>query len=773
MKTLRILLLLAVTTMLAVVVSDYLATQRNGSAGALKEPAEIPRNLDSKASRWTWSQSSANERKVEIHAATVEQIRDTTLLQLRGVELLIYRPDANSYDRIICDSARFDGETLYSEGEVTVILGLVTGDTGRGKKKPTTIRSTGVTFESKTGVASTDRYAEYEFDGGIGHSLGSFYDSVHRYFRMNSEAYVERHASTLGEPPLKIRAGELTYYEIGQRVDLKNGASLERGGQKLEAAEAYVHLEKGVIRLITATDAHGEEQQASRVVRCETPRMDARYSPQQILEHVYGQGPSVMTSESEASLIRAEGNRMDLNYETPAGTSQSVLREAYVRQSAVLVAQPAPGSTAKQGQIRRVSSESLHLKMDDTAENIEFVETLARGRLDLLPVVPDGLHDVLEADRIKMFYAAGNRMQKLQASGKVALERQPQGSRAGRNPEPLHTFSGGLLGEFDPASGALQTLRQWGDFRFDQGDRSGRAQEAQFDLAANQIELNNQAEVWDPNSRTAADHLTLDEKSSDFTARGKVSSVYQEKPGKAASGAGDADSPGGDLFQSSEPLYAAAERMVSNQQSGVLEYHGKARLWQGTDRLEAEQIRIERHQKKLTAEGNVLSVISEKGEGSAADPGDGKVSPAVQRPPVEVRANAMQYDDATRQVAYQGAVELRREALRVKTDNLDAWLEPPGTAGSRLEKAVARGAVEIVETAATPGHPQRKGFGERAQFYPTEDKVILEGEPAQVRNARQDTTRGSELTYYLGDDRLLVLGGPQQRSYSLRRRKEP
>ena len=137
MKTLRILLLLAVTTMLAVVVSDYLATQRNGSAGALKEPAEIPRNLDSKASRWTWSQSSANERKVEIHAATVEQIRDTTLLQLRGVELLIYRPDANSYDRIICDSARFDGETLYSEEEVTVILGLVTGDTGRGKKKPT------------------------------------------------------------------------------------------------------------------------------------------------------------------------------------------------------------------------------------------------------------------------------------------------------------------------------------------------------------------------------------------------------------------------------------------------------------------------------------------------------------------------------------------------------------------------------------------------------------------------------------------------------------
>jgi lipopolysaccharide export system protein LptA len=782
MKTLRILLLVAVMAMLAVVVSDYLGTQRNGAAGAVTEPSEIPRNLDSKASRWTWSQSSANERKVEIHAATVEQIRDTTLLQLRGVELLIYRTDDNSYDRIVCNSARFDGETLYSDEEVTVILGLVAGDSGRGKGQPTTIRSTGVTFQSKTGVASTDRYTEYEFDGGSGHSVGSFYDSVHRYFRMNSDAYVERRASTEGQPPLKIRAGELTYYEIGQRVDLKKGASLDRGGQRLEAAEAFVHLEgRGVIRQITATDAHGEEQQASRLVRFETPRMDARYSPQQILEHVYGQGPSVMTSESESSVIRANGNRIDLNYETPAGSSESVLRETYVRESAVLEARPGRGSTAGQGRIRRVSSESLHLKMDDTAQNMEFVETMARGRLDLIPAVPDGSRDVLDADRIKMFYAPGNRMEKLQAAGKVELKRQPRREAAnGRKAEPLHTHSGGLLGQFDPASGDLRTLRQWGNFRFEQGDRSGRAEEAEFDVAANQIELKNRAEVWEPDSRTAADRLTLDEKSSDFTAQGNVSSVYQEKPAAQSSGAGVSEvppaggaetSPAGELFKPSEPVYAAAERMVSNQQTGVLEYHGKARLWQGADRVEAEQIRIERREKKLTAEGNVVSVITEKSEAPAAAGESDTASPAVS--PVEVHADAMLYDEATRQVAYNGHVELRREALRVRANDLDAWLAPPEASGSRLDKAVARGAVEIVETAATPGQPQRKGFGERAQFFPGEDKVILEGKPAQVSNARQDTTRGSELTYYLGDDRLLVLGSPQQRSYSLRRKKEP
>jgi lipopolysaccharide export system protein LptA len=775
MKTLRILLLLAVTGMLAVVVSDYLGTQRAGSAGQVHEPKEIPRNLDSKASRWTWSQSSANERKVEIHADTVEQIRDTTLLQLRGVELLIYRSDSQSYDRIVSDSARFDGETLYSEGEVTVLLGLMEGDSGRGGSQPTKIRSTGVTFQSKTGVASTDRYTEYEFEGGVGHSVGSFYDSVHRYFRMNSEAYVERRASTPGQPPLQIRAGELTYYEVDQRVDLKKGAALDRGGQKLDAAEAFVHLDEGVIRLITATDARGEQRQASRIVRFETPRLDARYSPQQVLEHINGRGPSVMTSASETSVIRAQGDQIDLNYQTPEGTLESVLRETYVSESAFLEAKPGPDSTTKNGQIRRISSEILHLKMDDAGEDMEFVETLKRGRLDLMPVEPDGSRDVLEADRIKMFYAAGNRMEKLQAAGSVSLERQPQvqvaGSKAGRKAAPpLHTFSGGLLGEFDPDSGDLRVLRQWGDFRFEQGDRHGRAQEAQFDLAANQIELRNQAEVWDPNSRTSANHLTLDENSGDFTAQGGVASVYQEEnTGESGSGTGET---GGDLFTPSEPVYATAERMVSNQRSGLLEYHGKARLWQGTDRVEAQQIRIERHQRKLTAEGNVVSVIAERDEDPAADPGAHRTGAAASGRPVQVRADAMQYEEATRRVDYDGHVELQRDALRVKAQELDAWLAPPGQAGNRLEKAVARGSVEIVET-TTHAKPLRWGFGEQAQFHPAEDKVILAGEPARVINARQDTTRGSELTYYLNDDRLLVLGSPQERSYSLRRKKEP
>jgi lipopolysaccharide export system protein LptA len=770
MKTLRILLLLAVTAMLAVVVSDYLGTQRAGSALGIEEPEAIPRNLDSKASRFTWSQSSSSERKVEIHADTFEQIRDTTLLRLRGVELLIFRRDTGSYDRIVCDSARFDGDTLYSEEEVTVLLGLTPEDPAQGSEKTTKIRSTGVTFQSKTGVASSDSYTEYEFEGGSGHSLGSFYDSVHRYFRMNSDAYVEQQSSTPGQPPLKIRAGELTYYELGQRVDLKNGASLERGSQTMEAAEAIVHLDKGVIRKITATEARGVEQQASRLVRFETPRLEALYSPRQILEHIFGEGPSVMTSETSTSVIRAEGNRIDLNYETREGAEESVLRDTHVQDSAVLEAKPAPGS-GTDGRIRRISSQALHLKMSDDAKNMEFVETRARGRLELLPPGAGGPLETLDADHIQMFYGESNRMEKLQAAGNVALERKP----GGNNPKAaaLQTYSGNLLGEFDPDSGEMRSLRQWGKFRFTRGDREGRAEEARFELATNRIELTNQAQVWDPKSRTSAQRMTLDDNTGDFSAQGEVSSVYQERPAKdtVAASAPPAETTA-DFFSPAEPLYATAERMVSNQRSGRLEYHGKARLWQGADRIEAESIVIERPQKKLSADKNVVSVIAEKDEGSVDGGSTKPEGETTMSRPTEVRADAMKYDETKRQVEYDVSVELRRGALRVNAKELDAWLSPPGEANRRLEKAIARGAVEVVE-ASENGVPPRKGFGDQAHFLPAEEKVILQGEPARVVNARQDTTRGSELTYYLNDDRLLVLGSAEERSYSLRRKREP
>jgi lipopolysaccharide export system protein LptA len=94
-----------------------------------------------------------------------------------------------------------------------------------------------------------------------------------------------------------------------------------------------------------------------------------------------------------------------------------------------------------------------------------------------------------------------------------------------------------------------------------------------------------------------------------------------------------------------------------------------------------------------------------------------------------------------------------------------------------LEKAFADGTVEILQSSKDL---TRKGTGEHAEFYTDEQKVILQavvhGTTAKMvqtpkNSGKPSTSEGTELTYFVNDDRLLVSGSAQQRATSRLRRK--
>ena len=130
MKNIRFVLLLGVGIMLAAVVLDFLDSRRTQANVGLKELVAIPSEFSSQSSRWSWSQTSGDSRKIEIFADSVRQTKETLLLELEGVELKIFREDGKSYDQVLSGRAEFDSqsETLYSEGEVILALGLSLDD---------------------------------------------------------------------------------------------------------------------------------------------------------------------------------------------------------------------------------------------------------------------------------------------------------------------------------------------------------------------------------------------------------------------------------------------------------------------------------------------------------------------------------------------------------------------------------------------------------------------------------------------------------------------
>ena len=801
MKSIRFVLLLGVGIMFAAVVLDFLDSRRTQAKVGVRELPAIPSEFSSQSSRWSWSQTSGDSRKIEIFADSVRQTKETLLLELEGVELKIFGEDGKSYDQVLSGRAEFDSqsETLYSEGEVILALGLSLDDLASGAKPLTRIHSSGVTFESKTGICRTERYTEYEFEGGSGHSVGAFYDSIHHFLRMESEAYMERDPSSPGSPPLTVSAGELFYDENAHRIDLKGGVILRQGGREVQSAEAVIYLENGAIRRIEAVRARGSDQQQDRDIRFGAQSLTLFYDEQRFLERMLANGAAELRSASASSRIDTRGERIELSYVTLPEAAESVLREADVRGRARIEVTPSTRETKPSADIRRVAAEWIHLTMRQGGQEIERLETLTPGTLEIIPGAPNRWKRSLAARRITARYGAGNRMESLLAMGDVAATNTPPSAatNSARKPKaPLLTWSSNFAAEFDP-EGEVTRLKQWEHFRFRQGSRKGSAGEAEFDLAANRVKLRGGAHVSEPAATVRGWTILLDDASGRLEASGNVTSTHSgsdpeagAKTGTNSRGDGQKENEEarGGLFSSEQPVFASADHMVSDQETGVIDYRGGARLWQGPNRIEAEHIVIERQAKKLSAERGVRSLFQTQARplpreaSSAPEPlnrSAAKPEPLEQGPPkrpvIALSADSMHYDEETQTALYSGSATLVRGELTVHADEIEALIGPGGgeeSSAGTLKTALARGRVGIFEELGSTAE-QRRGFGEEAQYDPRLERLVLTGTPARLRSGNGSETRGTRLTYHVADDRLLVLGGDGERAYSYKPERRP
>ena len=61
-------------------------------------------------------------------------------------------------------------------------------------------------------------------------------------------------------------------------------------------------------------------------------------------------------------------------------------------------------------------------------------------------------------------------------------------------------------------------------------------------------------------------------------------------------------------------MQAKAARMTSTGNNRQIRYEGNALMWQGSNRLQADRIDIDREKGRLEANGNVLSQLLDKAE---------------------------------------------------------------------------------------------------------------------------------------------------------------
>ena len=734
--------------------ASYYARLKQQNSSAPAKPKSLPPGTTASAEGWTYTQTKDQKPVVSVRAKDFQEVNGK--YQLAGVELHLFQKSGNEYDLVKSAKAEFDINQgmLYSEGEVEITMGVPVNDPPKGRLM--VIKSSGVHFESKTGKASTDRLATFQFDRGEGKAVGAAYDPNTRELLMHSQVELIWRGRDPKAKPMKVETNELTYKERESKIFLGPWSKLTRDTLTLNAGPAVVTLDEGTIKLVETTAAQGTDQRPGRNLEYAADQLAMDFDQDGLVKKITGTQNARLISTAETAVTTTTSDRVDLDFDTSG--DGSTLQSALATGHSVVESKPIPKAGVDTPDTRILKSDVIKTAMRAGGQEIESVETETPGAIEFIPNRPAQPHRFMNGDKIWIAYGPKNQIQTFKSINVSTKTENAKAKDAKQPPAPALTWSKELLATFEPNSSQLSKLEQSNDFRYEEGDRKAKAQRAVLDQPKNLITLVTGARVWDATGSTDADKIVLDQKSGDFNADGNVNSTRMPDQKKD-----EANSSG--MLSQDEPLHAKAKKMSSTDHNLQVRYEGNTLLWQGANRLQADVVEIDRDNNTLKAHGHVISQLLDK-----AQEEDGKKKPATKpATPVftVVKAPELTYNDDDRLAHYTGGVLLNRPNMQVKAQEIRAFLRDDSD-DSSLDHAFADGKVEIVQTA--PGRT-RNGASEHAEYFVDEDKVILEGGQPQFVDSIRGTTRGNKLTWFSKDDRLLVNGVEKEPAKSMLRRK--
>ncbi|MDP8981817.1 MAG: LPS export ABC transporter periplasmic protein LptC [Acidobacteriota bacterium] len=760
MRSVRPLILLAILFILVGVGTTWYARFKAQATSAPARPKSLPPGISASAQGWSYTKMAKDKPVVSVFAKEFEEVEGK--YRLKGIELHLFQKGGPEYDLVKSASAEFDIKQgiLYSDGDVEITMGVRPNEPPSGRLMQ--IRSSGVHFETKTGKATTDRLASFQFDRGEGHALGGAYDPSTHELVMRSQVQMLWRGQDGKARPMKVEAGDVTYKEKESKVFLGQWSKMTRDTLTLNAGPAVVTLLHGEIQLVEAQKAEGKDLRPGREVIYAADQLVMTLDDNREVNKIVGTPNARLDSNTETAHTHITADRVDLDFDTSGEDSK--LQTALATGHSVLTSTPVahPGA-ADVADTRILRSEVIKTRMRAGGQEIDNLETLAPGSLEFTPNRPTQPHRLLNGDRIWVTYGAKNQIQSFRSINVSTRTDKPKLKDAKEPPPPAFTWSKDMTGEFQPNSSQLAKLEQWNDFRYEEGDRKARAEKAFLDQVKNRIYLTGAAKVWDPTGSTSSSAIVLDQSSGDFTADGNVNSIHM--PEKKKERKKDA-SGGGSLLADDEPLHAKARRMTSTESNQQVRYEGNAILWQGANRLQADAVEIDRENEVVKAHGHVISELIDKPKGdekTEAAAKTKKMGPVF----TVVKAPEMVYRDEDRLAHYTGGVILDRPDMKVRSQELRAFLRDDDN-DSSLDHAFADGKVQIVQAAPKR---TRTGTSEHAEYYVDEDKVILNGGQPLLVDSLKGRTRGEELIWFSLDDRLLVNGAEGQPAKSLLHRK--
>jgi lipopolysaccharide export system protein LptA len=689
------------------------------------------------------SKSEAGRTLFTVRASKAVQYKQGGRAELRDVYIVVYGRDSDRFDQIYGADFEYDPQSGDVTAKGVVDIDLEANSQGPAHpdqappqelQNPVHLKTSGLTFNQKTGVAWTDQRIEFRLPQATGSAVGVRYDSNANTLVLQSAV----HLVTTGENRADITGSHAALNKNPRHVVLDQ-ARIERQNNIMQAARLTMFLREDnkVDRMVAAGDVRLHTKgPAGVLVQAQRGEIDLGEDDKLKTADFIG---GVRIQAGGAHSMEGEAGRAHLEF-----TGNNDVAKAQASEHVRVLQRATPGGKGAQQDVQ-LSADAVDFFMK--ANNVlERAETSGAARIEITPVAssagpaspsrPTG-PTVITAAKFVAAFGEDNRMRSLHGAPQAKVVSQTPGQ-----PEKVST-SRELDIAFDNA-GSTSAVNQLGQVHYTEGkQREAWADKAQYSPTDETLILTGSQQSGPPriiegNMATTANTLRLNRVSGDALANGDVKTTYSETRPQ----------PSGGLLASSDPTHVTARSMTAHRATGKALYSGDARLWQGANIIEAPTIEFDRDRR---------SVFAQAGAGEKVATSFVQTDKQGKTKPVNVTSARLIYLDLQRKARFEGGIVMRSPEGTVTAENADIYLQSKGqstpvktSAGSgQIERAIAQGHVQLQQG-------NRRANGEKLVYTGGEGKFVLSGGSPSIFDAEHGTVTGDSLTFFNRDDRLLV-----------------
>jgi lipopolysaccharide export system protein LptA len=720
---------------------------------ALKNlPAKIGIDIQQSSEGFTLSKSEGGRTTFSIHASKVLQYKEGGRAHLQDVNIIVYGRNSDRFDQIYGNDFDYDQKqgTVVARGEVLIDLegnseGHKLDDQlpPREMKNPIHLRAEGLTFNQKTGIAETDGLVDFRVPQAAGTARGATYSTHDNVLTLHSAVDVR----TEGRQATHIVASSGVFTK-DPRVLVMSSAELTSDRQKVSADHAtldlaannaiqFVHAQ-GNVRL---TDEKG--------IEVHSPRAELKLGERNTLETAHFLDGVEMVDQNQGA--NGHSGEMLLHFATvpvpkKAGEATAGVEAQLQTVDAIhgVVLHHAAPEKGENPQETAIASNAMTFYVSG-GRLLRSAETLAPGQVTMRATAPQhkGELTLIDAQHFIAEFGDQNQLRTVHGTGAVKVT-----SKAPKLPDKVST-SATMVAEFTPA-GEVSRVVQEGNFRYREpqssanelGGRTAFADRANYSPQDNSLTLLGSPRVVDGGITVTADSIRLLRGTGEAFAQGNVKTTYSELKVQ----------PNGALLATADPIHVTSRAMNAVQLSGLAHYTGNARLWQGSNIVEAQTIDFDQKARTIVAVGDrkhpVTSIFLQ-------------VDSAGKFNTMLVTAPRLNYADNDRRAIYSGGVTARSEDGVMTADRAEVFLNAASatrSAGpSQLDHIVATTHVLVQQQ-------ERRAQGEHLLYTAANGTYVITGGSPMLSDPVNGTVHGDSLTFYSRDDRVVVEGNGSSRT---------